>query len=110
MFISWSGRGLLIVPIVVVVAIILIPFVPRSFPFAWPALTGIISGLIIYLLGCSWNVYKEPLPQEDSLVAVKTQYKKIPHNRHKLYWIPIQYIGIGLIILGFAFIVLGCVK
>lgn len=110
MFISWSGRGLLIVPIVVVVAIVLIPFVPSSSPFLWPALTGLISGAIIYLLGRCWNIDKEALPQEDSLISLKTQYKKITHNRHKLYWIPIQYVGVGLIIIGLGFVVLGMFK
>lgn len=106
MFISWSGRGLLIIPIIVIVAFITIPIVPVSRSLLWPAITSLISGIIIYLLGRYWNIDKHPIPQDSSLIATETKYQKIAHNRHKLYWIPIQYIGLLLIILAIALFII----
>lgn len=110
MLISWSGRGLIVFPIIIVIGFVVALYVPSHSPFLWPAFTGIISGLIIYLLGNWWNIYKQPLPQEDALISTNTQYKKITHNSHRLYWIPIQYLGIALIVIGFVFILLSIIK
>ncbi|QIQ21761.1 hypothetical protein [Zophobihabitans entericus] len=110
MFISWSGRGLVIPLVVVVSAMVLIPFFSSDTSLMWIAASFLLSGIIIYFLGKKWNTHKELIPQEDSMVQTKPQYRLTPHNKHRFYWIPMQYFGIVLMVLSVVTAIMYLVK
>lgn len=111
MFIWSSGGGILTIPIAIVCGFVVLPIVPPHDPgLLWPAYTDILSGVVIYFVGRHWNTDKEPIPKNDTIVKTKTQYKRVAHNTHTLYSIPMQYIGIIFVILGIGLIILSALK
>lgn len=93
--IVWTGKGILI-PVVAIVTLFLgIYLFPQSLEDYSFVLAAWLSGLFSWHFGKKWNgVVKQ------SLVDEKTGERFELKTNHSLFWVPMQYWGIILALLG----------
>lgn len=92
--IVWTGRGFLIVIVLILSLFISLLTLPKDLSDYGFIISLFISALFSWFFGSKWNSNKKILTDE------KTGEKLILINKHSLFWIPMQYWGIILSLLG----------
>ena len=97
--IVWSGRGFLIVIVLLVTLFALVSVLPTELAEYGFVITCFITGVFSWFMGKKWN------EEEGQIVIDKATGQEIELKRnHSLFWIKMQYWGpicavLGLIIL-----------
>lgn len=93
--IVWSGRGFLIVIVLIATLFTVLGLLPKEYGDYAFVIAAYVAGIFSFVFGTKWNNKKARV-----LIDEKTGERILVKNNHSLFWIPMQYWGFIFAFLG----------
>ncbi len=92
----WSGRGYLTLIVWVVCVFLFVFVLPEAYRNSYaPAIATFTTGIFNWFFGNKWNIQQAKIEVDE-----ETGQQYLYKNQHTFFWVPMQYWGLVLSIVG----------